>query len=479
MKEQLDRQAVAIEQAEGPKYRRTHKGDELIEDENQQHSAQAAAPVQPVRERTSIVEGEETAAASPPNDARSPPQRPAKIETQRSSDAGVPRRQSSQQFDMTNIWAKTAQSPTSAARPMQMPPRRRSSVKPSADHQDISGTKEDADVDRMLRDDDDDDFPSTDPSKIVWRGKLIQTADSTEPTVHARFVAGRDIAPTVSWPDLLGSSLSIDGRLSVTKAEEYLLSLQHSSTVDISVLALAPEEGNMGTFGTVFEYFKSRDRYAVVNKDKPAMVRDLYIIPLDVGQELPAHVQAMEYASIRKPVEERVLLATFVVTRAPKEEEDMAQQQQTMQGAGAGANGNGSSSWNGSHLPVHMRAGAPGPAGSPITTGGGTFSPTTGPPQQQMPPYNSSGMPPNPYTQQPQPDAYQPFPPHQQQLPPNTNPLVNEILAGLQHAPSAQAILAAKPDASRQQLEHLRQILEEEPGTRTDLEALGRRLRSE
>lgn len=479
MKEQLDRQAVAIEQTDGPKYRRTHKGDEIIEDENQQQSAQVAPPVQPVRERTSIAEEEDGNADSPTNvEARSPIQAPPKIETARPSDAAPPRRQSSQQFDMSSIWARTAQSPTSAsqARPMQMPPRRRSSIKPTPDNQE-RGTKEDADIDRMLQDDDDTDV-STSPTQIVWRGKLVQTADSTEPRVSARFVAGRDIASSISWPDLLGSQLSIDGRLSIAKAEEYLLSLEFSSTVDISVLAFSPIEGD-AAFNTVFEYFKTRDRYAVVNKDKPAMVRDLYIIPVEKHAELPAHVLAMEYSSIKKPVEERLLLATFVVNRSPdtpavaeqQTVNDAAQQHNAQQSAqGQGPNGNGN------HLPVHMRAGGPGPAGSPLNTGQATFSPTQHPPNPMQPGY---GMPPNPYTPQPPQEPYQQpqYPPHPQQ--PSANPLVNTILGNLQYAPSAQAILSAQPGIQRPQLEHLRQILEEEPAARTDLNALSSKLFAE
>lgn len=472
MKEQLDRQAVAIEQTDGPKYRRTHKGDELIEDENQQQSAQVAPSVQPVRERTSVLEDED-GQASPTNvNAQSPVQPPARIDTSRPSDSGPQRRQSSQQFDMSSIWAKTAQSPTSAnaPRPMQMPPRRRSSVKAE---QQGSGTKEDADVDRMLRDDDDE-LPagvSLSPHQVVWRGKLIQTADSTEPSVSARYVAGRDISQTVSWPELLGSQLSIDGRLSITKAEEYLLSLEWSSTVDISVLALSPLDGD-SAFQTIFDYFKSRERYAVVNKDKPAMVRDLYIVPVEVGAELPSHVTAMEYSSIKTPAEERMLLATFVVNRAPENASAAAQpgaadtQQQATPTSGANGNGN--------HLPVHMRAGGPGPAGSPINAGQATFSPTHPTQPGQM--HAGYGVPPNPYIPQQQPaEAYQQPPPPAPPLA-ASNPLADQILGSLQHAPSAQAILAAKPDANREQLEHLRRILEEDPATRTNLEALSARL---
>ena len=41
-------------------------------------------------------------------------------------------------------------------------------------------------------------------------------------------------------------------------------------------------------------YFHSRERYAVVEKDKPAMVKDLYIIPVEAGEALPVHVEMLE-----------------------------------------------------------------------------------------------------------------------------------------------------------------------------------------
>lgn len=503
MKEQLDRQAIAI-QEEGPRYRRTHKGDELIEDEYaqmQSDSVQAA----PVRERASIAEDE--GAGSPPAgaDDQGSPMRvdapPLKVDTKRTSGAGSmhDRRQSSQQFDIDAIWNKTAQSPTaisagSGPRPLQQPPRRRSSVQQLREQTD--GTKEDADVDRMLQDDDENDTYSpadyTGDDSIVWRGKIVQAADSVAPAVNARFVAGRDLSPSLSWRDLLPSSLSIDGRLAVDKAEQYLCSLQWSQSSDVSVLALTPYDDAEG-FEQLFTYFKSRQRYAVVNRDKPALVKDLYIIPVDAGEELPTHVGLLEYCKLEGKAREKVLLATFVVGRAPGTPLS-TQQISQMDGApssnlgpqaggsGGPANGNG----NGQHLPQHLRGGGPGPSGSPLNASGATFSPTNpgmgavqpmtgygtgpppgsqGPPGQQGPSgLQSGGIPPNPYG----------APPGLQQQHPN--PLVNEILGPLQFAPTAQQVISADPNIPREKLEHLKRIMEEDLNARTDISALAKKL---
>lgn len=504
MKEQLDRQAVAI-QPEGPRYRRTHKGDELIEDENAEMGLSGAAAVQPVRERTSLADAEMGDAVSPSKmDAAGSPRTeshapPLSVNTRSESNSGFhERRQSSQQFDMNNIWAKTAQSPTTGPRPMQMPPRRRSSV-PQQQQQD--GTKVDEDVDRMLQDDDDETYSPveyTDPDTIVWRGKLVQSADAVAPTVNARFVAGRDITPTVTWEKLLPSALQIDGRLSIEKAEEYLCSLQYSTTSDVSVLAFTPDDDSTEGFETFFNYFRSRQRYAVVKDDKPAMVKDLYIIPLEVGEGLPAHVNLMEYNVFeRNPATERLLLATFVVGRAPDnsstdgnqgEAAALAGQQQEDGAVPAGMNGQQQA------LPQHMRAATQGPSGSPLNTNNPTFSPTNNTPQtqQSISAYNSS-IPPNPYTPTP-PNANTAFetpPTYQyQQYPAATPPqqgfpsqqqinLVNDILGSLVSCRTAQQVVNADPNIPREKLEHLRKILEEDPACREDVHRLAQRLLSE
>lgn len=502
MKEQLDRQAIVTE-AEGPRYRRTHKGDELIEDENAQMATTSTAAAQPVRERTSVVEEDMPDAGSPnaAGEAGSPVESraivPPTVNTRRESGPTKhERRASSQQFDMNNIWAKTAQSPTSgtAPRPMQMPPRRQSSIQ----QQQPDGTKVDADVDRMLADDDDDTYSPAehvDPEAVVWRGKLIQSADSVAPSVLGRYVAGRDISRTVSWDRLLPNHLTVDGRLAVEKAEEYLCSLQYSSSSDVSVLAITSPDDPEG-FNAFYNYFRSRKRYAVVKEDKPPMVKDLYIIPFEPGDAFPAHIGMLEYNSLdgQRPVQEKCLLATFVIGRAPGTP--------PVQGAASGVaapvqpvsgvNGHGQQST----LPQHMRDATQGPSGSPLNTTNPTFSPVSGNTQPQQPHgVPGSPFPPNPYNATP-PNSQKPgFPPPyaqpqstpypgnqyqmqpgQQGYPPHPNPLVNEILGPLQYCPTAQAVLHEDPNISRPKLEHLKVIFEEDQRFRVDVAALGERL---
>jgi len=463
MKEQLDRQAVAVQPEENrPRFRRTHKGDELIEDENVMVAEGAAVQrSQPVRERTSI--GDE--AGSPTADGQgSPPQYAGQGRTT-SMDQ---RRTGSQQFDMSDIWAKTAQSPTSAnapgePRPMQMPPRRRSSIKRTQSQDGpAGGTKEDADIDRMLRDDEEEEAYSpaeySDPDGIVWRGKLLQSADGVAPTVSARFVAGRDLAPTIAWRDLLPAQLPIDGRLQVDKAEQYLCSLQWSQSSDVSVLAMTPHDDPEG-FEAVFQYFKSRQRYAVVIKDRPSMVRDLYIIPVDKGEQVPSHVGMLETNHLGGTATEKCLLASLVVARGQPTESSDAPATVPVHGE-LGTNGGAQGQAPQHTLPQHLRqsiGGLQGPAGSPMNPNMATFSP------------------PNPL-QSPASTAYNSAPPQAGYGMQQPNPLIAQILGPSQDAPTARSVIQADPAIGREKLENLRKIMEDDPRAATDIAILAQAL---
>jgi len=461
IKAEADRHATIDQKEAGPRYRRTHKGDELVEDDS---ATMNSAPVsRPVRQSISDAEmaGMSPAQDGAPGSPTQPSQTPMTVDTAKASAADQERRKSSQQFDVNTIWAKTAQSPTqsNAPRPMQIPPRRRSSIQQQTD-----GTKEDADVDRMLADDDDDDdnyapAEATGEDSIVWRGKLVQSSGDSEPTVNARFVAGRDVSLTVPWKQMLPDKLNIDGRLQIQKAEEYLCGLQWSSSSDVSVLAFTPHD-DATAFTQFFEYFASRQRYAVVNKDKPSLVKDLYIIPIEPGGKIPDHIEMLEHCTIKRPVEERLLLATFVVARAAN---DTPPSTQTT----LPSSDTPSQPTNGHHLPQHMKIAGPGPQGSPM--------PPSAP--------HGSPFPPNPYNAPTYPrEQQQQYPPPHVQPQPQyqpgavVHPLAAQILGDLQFCASAQQVLSADPAISEDKLLNLKRILLEDEGARTDIAVLAAKL---
>lgn len=62
------------------------------------------------------------------------------------------------------------------------------------------------------------------------------------------------------------------------------------------------------------------------------------------------------------------------------------------------------------------------------------------------------------------------------QHPKSNKSLVGEILGDLQYVPTVQQLVAVEPSIPREKLEHLKQILEEESRTRTDITVLTRHL---
>lgn len=193
------------------------------------------------------------------------------------------------------------------------------------------------------------------------------------------------------------------------------------------------------------------------------MVKDLYIIPVDAGQEVPSHVGMLEFNRLGGSVDHKCLLASLVVARGVSAAQAADQMDSAADAKSPSAATPSFTNGQQHVLPQHMRGAAAGPAGSPLNASGATFSPP-GPHPHPHAQFAEGGypvgLPPNPYSEQQPPQAA------------FTNPLVNEILGSLQYAPSARSVVDADPNIQREKLIHLKSILENYPATRTDLAAL-------
>lgn len=472
MKEEADKQAVMVQEEEKPRVRRTHKGDEVVEDSENQGGVESVFTSQPVRRRESVADAEMGGAAGSPAAEHRPSEKvgsPLTIDTKQES--GSDRRTSSQQFDINAVWAKTAHSPdTERAPPAYGQNLRRNLTQ--------SSKVEDADVDRLLRDDQDEPYSPVDATSgdpgVAWRGPLIQ-GGVAELTVTARHVAGNDFSQYIQWSDFMPEKLEVEGRLDKDRADQYLCGLQWSKNSDVTVLALTPYD-NKPAFDAIFDYFSTRKRYAVCKKafGISPIVKDLYIAPVD--GPLPPHLSLLDHNILDEPVKERILLATFVVNRPqdwdnpPPTPPSPLNHNQTPAGA---------PQYN-HNIPPHMaRQPSLGGVGSPI--GGPAFSPRT---QQGFTPTDSNpnpyGLPPNPYTpqqphlaQQQQPGPH-PFPSLGRQSPAWAE--AERILGPNAAAPVVAQILAHTPgtvDAQLSQvLENLKDIFEKDPRAKEDFGVL-------
>lgn len=490
LREEVQKQSVMVQEEEDrPRVRRTHKGDEYVDDDSQQPIEQTVFNPAPVRHRGSEADITASAptTAQPPNLTAASPDR-MDIDQPAPDSAQDNRRTSTKEFDIENVWGKTQHPPEAGqhqqTRLLQEPARRRSSIQRQTQQE--KGEKVDAEVDRLLEDEDDDytpdDFTASDGG-VVWRGELVQPG-VTQLIASGRFVSGNDFGRYTPWADFLPKILEIEGRLEAKRADDYLCGLQWSKKSDVAVLALTPYD-NREAFDQIFDYFSSRSRYAVIRKGHGMsdIVKDVYITPVPAGGPLPPHLMLLEHNSLDPALPERVLIVTFVVNKPPHWDNPATAPIPYDVQVGNG---------NGNPLPPHLRNGS---AASPVN-GGQPAAPVFSPrPDQGFTPVQGqngnypNSLPPNPYSAAPSttvPTTPQ-WPTQQQQqqptyntlmqilakypaAPPHSNPMVARILGLLVNAPTIQFILTSAGDnIAEQQLEGMKQILHQDPTAAEDL----------
>ncbi|KAL2350410.1 transcription factor S-II, central domain-containing protein [Cryomyces antarcticus] len=482
MKEEADKQAVMIQEEDKPRIRRTHKGEEVVDDEYaHQPSSETVYPAEPVRRRETLDDSEITTVdvtshmenGSPPAvdvPESIPGERPLSIDT--THPPTLDRKQSSA-FNIKNVWS-SVQSPVAEPRLLRQPPRRKSSV---AVDQPIKPQVDDADIDRMLNDEDEVYSPAdvgTD-SGVIWHGQMTMPGIASF-AASARFAAGGDFSRDIPWAQLFPKDLEISGRIAQDKADEYLCALPWSKNSDITVLSLSPYD-NVAEFDKLCDYFLGKGRYAV-SKPTNEAVKDIYIAPVERGEgRLPPVLEMLEHSVIEPaPRQDRMLLAFFVVKGGMLSSRANAQLVGHPSTAGSPVAPQAFNHDN-NHTPVpqhrpSISASTPlqGPPFTPVDASMGSnnvnpeYMPTYGSP------YGQSNPPPQ---QQPQ-HFSSPFPPPGGPLPPphHTNPLVLPILGPFADSPVVAQILFAMPNLGELELGNLRDILEREPATRTDLMAL-------
>lgn len=480
MKARADKQSIMVTE-EGPRMRRTHKGDEMIED-NYAANVSSDLMSKPVARRREILDpNADMAIRSRENTPGSPtvelpesiddyrsrddirghaePKQPLNVDTK--STTPDLRKSSTQNtdFDFNKVFSST-QTPTSAH-----PVRR-----PSAPAPPPSGPGEDPDVDRLLRDDDDPpESPPYSPTDyvadptIIWRGKLTMNSIADFPCV-ARHIGGADTAdPSASlgtWNDIIPADLTVAGRIDHEKAVDYLCSLRYSAGTDVSVIALTPVgERAAEDFNRLFDYFHSKNRYGVVGNRSYGNVRDTYLVPVEAGVgNVPEFMQNLVDSKLPETRTERMILIAFVI-------------RSTVSPVTHGEDGAGSPSVGGS---LHRAlSNLSGPAMSPMPPNNG-FSPS---------PHSSHAPPQQPSTQQvaqPQQQPYTPGPPNQAQhnlasrdlAQKQGEALATQVLGPLVHAPTVAFLMPQAFQMHEREWRVIREIFEEEPVARDNLQHL-------
>ncbi|KFY11376.1 hypothetical protein V492_04504 [Pseudogymnoascus sp. VKM F-4246] len=470
MKARADKQAIMVTEEDGPRIRRTHKGDEVIEDEHYE----APSEEMPASRRRSMLDpnhgmgarsrentpGEDEHPELPmdiddyhpqdrsPGSAQRP--QPISVDTQESKSAQR-KASAADNFDINNVYSKV-QSPT-----VSQHSRKPSTAAPPPQ----ANLVQDPDIDRLLDDGTEGNSPpyeppehSEDPS-IIWRGKMTMTSIS-EFGATGRHIAGADLTTVgTPWSNLLDTNLSVAGRIDPGKATEYLCSLRYSPKTDVTVISLSASGGEDAArhFMQLFEYFRSKNRYGVIGNKTLANVRDTYLIPVPAGKDNgPEFLSNLDNNMLPTERTEPMLIIAIVV-REPEGQSAAIQSY----------DGSGSPSVPSNHSHRQLSLGGQGPSMSPIVPQPpqGMF-PTQAPAHAAPPAGVTSTQPPNSEQERQQRQALQL----------RGEAVAREILGEFITAPTATFLMAQAYRMEPTEWRVIRQVFEEQELARVDLKTL-------
>ncbi|KAK5077954.1 Transcription factor bye1 [Lithohypha guttulata] len=330
-KERMDKQHVLIEeQTQGPRVRKTHKGDEYVEGTDVGREIPETPPRPPSPKPVAAEQKPEMKSPTPAD-------KPSIMRKPSASTKGKPfgdnRRKSSSNFDIDKVYAGVQASPVDAEGP-------KSQVAGEGSPLLSTAAEADPEVDRLLRDEDNESAPYS-PKEfidedVVWRGRVDGGSLGTFNTV-ARFAAG--CLPSVdnlrmSWDQVVPSSIKLHGRIQPSKADEYLCGLEYSNTTELIIVNLIEPKDSESReeFSKFFNYLKSKERYGVGSQHQVPAIKDIYFLPMEVGQSLPTVMKALDH-TLPDPATERSLLLPIVIkwTELPHNAEKVKQMNQAAQ----------------------------------------------------------------------------------------------------------------------------------------------------
>ncbi|KAK7428738.1 Transcription factor bye1 [Neonectria magnoliae] len=467
MKAKAEKQSILYTSETGPRVRRTHKGEEVVEDES--FVSSDAPPVPPGPRRSATVKNEPSGGDQV--DLASHPAQHADGEQHSPSNPN---------FDITKVFS-------SVKSPIDTQHRR-----PSAPVGLSNGPGVDADVDRMLQEENE--SPPYSPTEetqdpdVVWRGSLAMSSIADFPAT-AKHIGGANFVAVGPWSKLIPKRMTVAGRITQQSAIEYLCSLRYSSLTDIIVINITPVAPAAHTeFNALIDYFVSKKRYGVVGDKVVGNVRDTYLVPVPAGEDnYPEFMLNLVDNKIPKIRPEPMLLAVFVYRNDPeqlKQAKDSASTQPE-------TNSPGTPTPTGYGHRSNSTASVSGPSFSPATPQApqGAF-----PAQPQQLPGHVQSMTPVPIPQPPhtRPQAAAPAAPPVQNVAPGQMSeaqkfqaqqagqiMAQEVLGPLINVPTVKFLLPQAFQMTRREWEVIKALYERDPRAREDLIHLGSLLEKE
>ncbi|PWY65246.1 hypothetical protein BO70DRAFT_356830 [Aspergillus heteromorphus CBS 117.55] len=446
IKREAERQHIIV-QDQGPRIRRTHKGEELVEDDNQNVASEPVFSTAAARRSLADAEGSPGQSPTTPG----PPSEADGLRKSSKSQAGDAR--IADGVTHHDHFPSRAHSPggtsheqvfpeVSAHIREQLPARR---------------AQADAEIDQLLRDDEPDSPPYS-PKEFhdeasIWHGKVVMSPIA-EFSSYAKHVGGADLSGRIPWSQLVPSTLLIDGRIDIELASNYLCGLRFSSSTDVTVVSISRPESPKERLGfdKLFSYFQDRKRYGVSGKHPLPAVKDTYLIPIEAGStKKPEFIELLENNALEDPAPERVLLVVFAVKT-------------------------GDSNPPSVQPPSHNPSQELGASASPLTA----VAPTPHQPQFMTPgPPHASQFSPAPASFDGAAQVPIPYGQQSQQQGQPDGPILTGLAAAVQvlgpqqaHSPAIQQLLRQAPNADVSQLSVVRDILVRRPEAGSDYKML-------
>ncbi|KAJ3289555.1 PHD finger protein 3 [Borealophlyctis nickersoniae] len=158
--------------------------------------------------------------------------------------------------------------------------------------------------------------PSLDPEEIIWRGR-IHMRELGIFTGSCKQVAGGLLGDKRVWEDLLPAQIEIGGRINVGVTVKYIMDQRVQGGKDVVVVEFAPEESSSSgtqptepdtaSYAKFYGYFRSRDRFAVVEKTYMS-VKDMYLVPLGKDEAVPRFMRELSDCRVQEAPRERDML---------------------------------------------------------------------------------------------------------------------------------------------------------------------------
>ncbi|KAH6609959.1 hypothetical protein Trco_003305 [Trichoderma cornu-damae] len=515
MKARAEKQSILYTSETGPRVRRTHKGEEIVEDDSI-ISSEAPMPSaggprlggdgkqeqpQPQRQQQQQQQRQQQQQQQPQ------PQEQEQQQVKRESmgggelggEASLGQHSPSQSnFDIGKVFS-AVKSPTAAHH-----------RRPSAPLLNTNGPGFDPDVDRMLQDDNE--SPPYSPTEeasdpgVIWRGSLAMSSIA-DFQATAKHIGGANFSSFGTWSKLIPRQMTVAGRIPQQSAIEYLCSLRYSNLTDIIVVNITPTSLDAKQeFNNLINYFVSKNRYGVVGNKVAGNVRDTYLVPVPAGEDgHPEFMLNLVDNYIPKSRTEPLLLAVFVYRNEPDQLKQMLHNEVANTAAAASASPTPATT----QPPPPSAATPAGYSQRSNSTSGPAFSPatpqTTASPFPPSAPPNGHGMSATPVPIPPLPHLSRPAPPpHNPPVASSASPqaplsghpqatddqrkqaqqdagviVAREVLGPLIGVPTVQFILPQAYQMSRREWEVIKTIIERDPRARDDLKYLADLLEKE